>query len=262
VADMAAVMLNSHLLAILIWLPIVGGCVVLGLGARPSAARWLSLCVSVLTLLFSVPLYTAFKTGTAEMQFVERTSWIPAIHADFYIGVDGISMPLILLTTFTTVLVVIAGWTNVEKRVAQYFAAFLILEGFMIGTFAALDAALFYVFWEAMLLPMFIIIGIWGGPRRVYATIKFFLYTFLGSVLMLVALIYLYLKAGTYELAILQQMPLTLNEQIFIFLAFFAALAVKVPMWPVHTWLPDAHVEAPTGGSCRWRRTPPASWTG
>jgi NADH-quinone oxidoreductase subunit M len=248
-ADMAAVMLNSHLLAILIWLPIVGGCVVLGLGARPAAARWLSLGVSVLTLLFSVPLYTAFKIGTAEMQFVERTSWIPSLHADFYIGVDGISMPLILLTTFTTVLVVIAGWTNVEKRIAQYFAAFLILEGFMIGTFAALDAALFYVFWEAMLLPMFIIIGIWGGPRRVYATIKFFLYTFLGSVLMLVALIYMYLKAGTYELAILQQMPLTLNEQIFIFLAFFAAFAVKVPMWPVHTWLPDAHVEAPTGGS-------------
>ena len=242
-------MLNSHLLAILIWLPIVGGCVVLGLGARSAAARWLSLGVSVLTLLFSVPLYTAFKIGTAEMQFVERTAWIPAIHADFYIGVDGISMPLILLTTFTTVLIVIAGWTNVSKRIAQYFAAFLILEGFMIGTFAALDAALFYVFWEAMLLPMFLIIGIWGGPRRVYAAIKFFLYTFLGSVLMLVVLIYLYLKAGTYELAILQQMPLTLNEQIFIFLAFFAAFAVKVPMWPVHTWLPDAHVEAPTGGS-------------
>jgi NADH-quinone oxidoreductase subunit M len=246
---MAAVMLNSHLLAILIWLPIAGGCVVLGLGARSAAARWLSLGVSVLTLLFSVPLYTAFKIGTAEMQFVERTAWIPAIHADFYIGVDGISMPLILLTTFTTVLIVIAGWTNVSKRIAQYFAAFLILEGFMIGTFAALDAALFYVFWEAMLLPMFLIIGIWGGPRRVYAAIKFFLYTFLGSVLMLVVLIYLYLKAGTYELAILQQMPLTLNEQIFIFLAFFAAFAVKVPMWPVHTWLPDAHVEAPTGGS-------------
>jgi len=242
-------MLNSHLLAILIWLPIAGGCVVLGLGARSAAARWLSLGVSVLTLLFSVPLYTAFKIGTAEMQFVERTAWIPAIHADFYIGVDGISMPLILLTTFTTVLIVIAGWTNVSKRIAQYFAAFLILEGFMIGTFAALDAALFYVFWEAMLLPMFLIIGIWGGPRRVYAAIKFFLYTFLGSVLMLVVLIYLYLKAGTYELAILQQMPLTLNEQIFIFLAFFAAFAVKVPMWPVHTWLPDAHVEAPTGGS-------------
>ena len=158
-------------------------------------------------------------------------------------------MPLILLTTFTTVLIVIAGWSNIEKRVAQYFAAFLILEGLMIGVFAALDAALFYVFWEAMLLPMFIIIGVWGGPRRVYATIKFFLYTFIGSLLMLVALIYLYLKAGTYELAVFQGMPLTLTEQTFIFLAFFAAFAVKVPMWPVHTWLPDAHVEAPTGGS-------------
>jgi NADH-quinone oxidoreductase subunit M len=242
-------MLSEHLLAILIWLPIVGGGVVLGLGDRVAAAKWLSLAVSGLTLGFSVPLYTAFKVGTAEMQFVERTSWIPAIHSDFHIGVDGISMPLILLTTFTTVLIVIAGWQNVEKRVAQYFAAFLILEGLMIGTFAALDAALFYVFWEAMLVPMFIIIGIWGGPRRVYATIKFFLYTFIGSVLMLVALIYLYLKAGTYELAVLQSMPLTLNEQVFIFLAFFAAFAVKVPMWPVHTWLPDAHVEAPTGGS-------------
>jgi NADH-quinone oxidoreductase subunit M len=183
------------------------------------------------------------------MQFVERTPWIPAIHADFYIGVDGISMPLIILTTFITVLTVIAGWTNVAKRVAQYMGAFLILEGLMIGVFSALDAALFYVFWEAMLIPMFIIIGVWGGPRRVYATIKFFLYTFIGSLLMLVALIYMYLKAGTYELAQLQLMPLTLTEQTFIFLAFFTAFAVKVPMWPVHTWLPDAHVEAPTGGS-------------
>ncbi len=242
-------MLNDHLLAILIWLPIAGGFVVLGLGKRVALARWLSLAVSVLTLLFSVPLYTAFKTGTAEMQFVERTPWIPALHADYYTGVDGISMPLILLTTFTTVLIVIAGWSNIEKRVAQYFAAFLILEGLMIGVFAALDAALFYVFWEAMLLPMFIIIGVWGGPRRVYATIKFFLYTFFGSLLMLVALIYLYLKVGTYELAVFQGMPLTLTEQTFIFLAFFVAFAVKVPMWPVHTWLPDAHVEAPTGGS-------------
>jgi NADH-quinone oxidoreductase subunit M len=183
------------------------------------------------------------------MQFVERTPWIAAIHSDFHIGVDGISMPLILLTTFTTLLIVIAGWQNVHKRVTQYFAAFLLLEGLMIGVFASLDGALFYVFWEAMLLPMFIIIGIWGGPRRVYATIKFFLYTFIGSLLMLVALIYMYLKSGTYELAAFQSMPLTLNEQIFIFLAFFAAFAVKVPMWPVHTWLPDAHVEAPTGGS-------------
>ncbi|MGO9038851.1 MAG: NADH-quinone oxidoreductase subunit M [Steroidobacteraceae bacterium] len=240
---------NVHLLGILIWLPIAGGLLVLALGERAAAARWLSLCVSGLALLFSVPLFTAFKGGTAQMQFVERTPWIAAIHADYHIGVDGISMPLILLTTFTTVLIVIAGWTNVEKRVSQYFAAFLLLEGLMIGVFSALDAALFYVFWEAMLLPMFIIIGVWGGPRRVYATIKFFLYTFVGSLLMLVALIYMYLKAGTYEIAVLQGMPLSMSEQILIFLALLAAFAVKVPMWPVHTWLPDAHVEAPTGGS-------------
>ena len=241
--------LNEHLLAVLIWLPIVGGIIALGLGNRVEAAKWVSLLVSVLALAFSVPLWAWFKTGTAQMQFVERTPWIPAIHADFYIGVDGISMPLILLTTFTTVLIVIAGWANVAKRNAQYMGAFLILEGLMIGVFCALDAALFYVFWEAMLLPMFIIIGVWGGPRRVYATIKFFLYTFAGSLLMLVALIYMYLKSGTYELAVLQGMPLSLTEQTFIFLAFFTAFAVKVPMWPVHTWLPDAHVEAPTGGS-------------
>ncbi len=241
--------MHDHLLAILIWLPIVGGFVVLGCGERETLAKWLALGVSALALLLSVPLWSGFKTGTASMQFVERTAWIPAIHSDFYIGVDGISMPLILLTTFTTLLIVIAGWQNVEKRVAQYFAAFLLLEGLMIGVFASLDGALFYVFWEAMLLPMFIIIGVWGGPRRVYATIKFFLYSFIGSLLMLVALIYMYLKSGTYELAVFQSMPLTLNEQIFIFLAFFAAFAVKVPMWPVHTWLPDAHVEAPTGGS-------------
>jgi NADH-quinone oxidoreductase subunit M len=242
-------MLKDHLLSLLIWLPIVGGFVVLSLGERGRAARWLALNVSGLALVLSVPLYASFKTGTAEMQFVERTAWIPSIHADFYIGVDGISLPLILLTTFTTVLIVIAGWTNVEKRIAQYLGAFLILEGLMIGVFSALDAALFYVLWEAMLIPMFIIIGVWGGPRRVYATIKFFLYTFIGSLLMLVALIYIYLKTGTYELAEFQRMPLTLTEQTFIFLAFFTAFAVKVPMWPVHTWLPDAHVEAPTGGS-------------
>jgi NADH-quinone oxidoreductase subunit M len=242
-------MQNAHLLSWLIWLPIVGGFVVLGLGHRATLAKWLSLAVSVVALLLSVPLWTWFKTGTAEMQFVERAPWISTIHAEFYIGVDGISMPLILLTTFTTVLVLIASWRNVEKRVAQYFAAFLILEGLMIGVFAALDGVLFYVFWEAMLLPMFIIIGVWGGPRRVYATIKFFLYTFIGSLLMLVALIYLDLKSGSYELAVFQRLPLTLTEQTLIFLAFFAAFAVKVPMFPVHTWLPDAHVEAPTGGS-------------
>ncbi len=241
--------LSTHLLSWLIWLPIVGGCVVVALGHRVTLAKWLSLAVSGLTFILSIPLWNWFKTGTAEMQFVERSPWISTIHAQFYIGVDGISMPLILLTTFTTVLIVIASWQNVEKRVAQYMAAFLILEGLMIGVFAALDGVLFYVFWEAMLLPMFIIIGVWGGPRRVYATIKFFLYTFIGSLLMLVALIYLYLKSGSYELAAFQHLPLTLREQIFIFLAFFAAFAVKVPMFPVHTWLPDAHVEAPTGGS-------------
>ena len=241
-------MLNEHLLAIVIWLPIVGGFIVLGL-SDATKAKWFSLAVSVAAFALSIPLWTWFKLGTAEMQFVERTAWIPAIHSDFHIGVDGISMPLILLTTFTTVLIVISGWRNVEKRVSQYFAAFLILEGLMIGVFAALDGVLFYVFWEAMLLPMFIIIGIWGGPRRVYATIKFFLYTFIGSLLMLVALIYMYLRAGSYELAAFHRLPLTLTEQTCIFLAFFAAFAVKVPMWPVHTWLPDAHVEAPTGGS-------------
>jgi NADH-quinone oxidoreductase subunit M len=242
-------MSSTHLLSWLIFLPIVGGFVVLGLGHRATLAKWMSLAVSGLALLLSIPLWTWFKTGTPEMQFVERAPWISTIHSEFYIGVDGISMPLILLTTFTTLLIVIASWQNVEKRVAQYFGAFLILEGVMIGVFAALDGVLFYVFWEAMLLPMFIIIGVWGGPRRVYATIKFFLYTFIGSLLMLVALIYLYLKSGSYELAVFQRMPLTLSEQTFIFLAFFAAFAVKVPMFPVHTWLPDAHVEAPTGGS-------------
>jgi NADH-quinone oxidoreductase subunit M len=248
VADLA-MSLSTHLLSWLIWLPIVGGLVVLALGHRDTLAKWVSLAVSALALLLSIPLWSWFKTGTAEMQFVERSPWISTIHSEFYIGVDGISMPLILLTTFTTLLIVIASWQNVAKRVSQYMAAFLILEGLMIGVFAALDGVLFYVFWEAMLLPMFIIIGVWGGPRRVYATIKFFLYTFIGSLLMLVALIYLYLKSGSYELAVFQHMPLTLREQTFIFLAFFAAFAVKVPMFPVHTWLPDAHVEAPTGGS-------------
>jgi NADH-quinone oxidoreductase subunit M len=246
---MANMMFDGRLLSVLIWLPIAGGFAVLALGNREEAAKWLSLIVSGLSLAFSVPLYASFKTGTAAMQFVERAPWISTIHSEYYIGVDGISMPLILLTTFTTVLIVIASWTNIEKRVVQYFAAFLILEGLMIGVFSALDGALFYVFWEAMLIPMFIIIGVWGGPRRVYATIKFFLYTFIGSLLMLVALIYMYLKSGSYELAAFQRLPLALNEQTFIFLAFFAAFAVKVPMWPVHTWLPDAHVEAPTGGS-------------
>jgi len=205
--------------------------------------------VALATFALSIPLYAGFSDVTAAMQFVEQSAWIPSVDSSFHVGVDGISMPLILLTTFTTVLVVIAGWGSIEKRVSQYFAAFLILEGAMIGVFAALDAVLFYVFWEVMLIPMFIIIGVWGGQRRVYASIKFFLYTLLGSLLMLVALVYLHLKSGSYDLLAFQRLPLGLTAQTLIFLAFFAAFAVKVPMWPVHTWLPDAHVEAPTGGS-------------
>jgi NADH-quinone oxidoreductase subunit M len=242
--------LHGVLLSWLIWLPIAGGLAALALGEKQAAAaRWLALLTSLATFGLSVPLAAWFKTGTSAMQFVEKLPWIPSLNSFYHLGVDGIAMPLILLTTFTTVLIVIAGWTVIEKRISQYFAAFLLLEGLMIGVFCALDALLFYVFWEAMLIPMFIIIGVWGGPQRVYATIKFFLYTFLGSVLMLVSLIYLYVKSGSYEIAALQAMPLGRSEQLLIFLAFLAAFAVKVPMFPVHTWLPDAHVEAPTGGS-------------
>ena len=238
------------LLSVIIWLPIAGGVVTLACGdQRARAARWAALLTSLLTLAACVPLYAGFANGTAKFQFIERMAWIPALHSQYYLGVDGISLPLILLTAFMTVPVIIAGWSVVDKRPAQYYAAFLIMEGLMIGVFSALDSLLFYFFWEAMLIPMFVIIGVWGGPRRVYATLKFFLYTFLGSVLMLVALIYLYLKAGDYSIAAMQQLPLTLAEQRWIFIAFLLAFAVKVPMWPVHTWLPDAHVEAPTGGA-------------
>jgi NADH-quinone oxidoreductase subunit M len=238
------------LLSVIIWLPIAGGVVTLACGdQRARAARWAALLTSLLTLAACVPLYAGFANGTAKFQFIERMAWIPALHSQYYLGIDGISLPLILLTAFMTVPVIIAGWSVVDKRPAQYYAAFLIMEGLMIGVFSALDSLLFYFFWEAMLIPMFVIIGVWGGPRRVYATLKFFLYTFLGSVLMLVALIYLYLKAGDYSIAAMQQLPLTLAEQRWIFIAFLLAFAVKVPMWPVHTWLPDAHVEAPTGGS-------------
>ena len=238
------------LLSLLVWLPILGGVVILLLGdGRAALARGLALAVALLTFLASLPLWTGFDPHTTAMQFTERASWIPAFDAWYHLGVDGISMPLILLTTFITVLVVIAGWEVIQKRPAQYMAAFLVLEGMMIGVFAAVDALLFYVFWEAMLIPMFIIIGIWGGARRVYATLKFFLYTFLGSVFMLVALIYLRIESGSYDIFVLHQQPLGMTAQTLIFLAFLAAFAVKVPMWPVHTWLPDAHVEAPTGGS-------------
>ncbi len=244
-------MSDLPLLSLVIWLPIIGGLVVLAVGAKENngAARWAALGVSTLTFLVSVPLFTSFDTSTAEMQFTESASWIPAFNIVYALGVDGISMPLILLTTFTTVLVVIAGWEVIKHRVSQYMAAFLIMEGMMNGVFASLDAVLFYVFWEAMLIPMFLVIGIWGGPRRVYATIKFFLYTFFGSVFLLIALIYLYFQTDTFGILDFHDVKIGMTAQILIFLAFLIAFAVKIPMWPVHTWLPDAHVEAPTGGS-------------
>ncbi len=238
------------LLSVLVWLPVGAGLAVLALGERNIVlGRWLALAASLATLALTVPLWSAFDTSTAAPQFTELLPWIRRFDAWYALGVDGISLPLILLTAFMTVPVVIAGWTVIDTRPAQYYAAFLIMEGLMIGVFAATDALLFYFFWEAMLIPMFLIIGIWGGPRRVYATIKFFLYTFLGSVFMLAALIYMYVKGGSYSIASLQALPLTLTEQRWIFLALLLAFAVKVPMFPVHTWLPDAHVEAPTGGS-------------
>ncbi len=249
-------MLTTYLLSILVWLPIGGGVALLVIGdsgdARSSQAglmRIAALVFSVLTFLLSVVLYAAFDNAATGMQFVERVLWVESLNVFYYLGVDGLSAPLILLTTFITPLVVIAGWDSIKTRPAQYFAAFLILEGLMIGVFSALDGLLFYVFWEAMLIPMFLIIGIWGGERRVYATLKFFLYTFLGSVLMLVAFIYLYLQTGSFDLFGFMNVPLSLPVQQVIFIAFLLAFAVKVPMWPVHTWLPDAHVEAPTGGS-------------
>jgi len=243
-------MIDFPILSALIWLPIGGGVALLVMETLGNTAcRQTALVVSLATFALSTLLYTHFDTSTAVMQFQENIPWIAAFSANYHLGVDGISMPLIILTTFTTVLVVLAGWQVIQTKTAQYMAAFLIMEGLMNGVFAALDAVLFYVFWEAMLVPMFLIIGIWGGPNRVYATIKFFLYTFLGSVFMLVALIYMYLKSGSFSILDFHLLPLSMTEQVLIFIAFLMAFAVKVPMWPVHTWLPDAHVEAPTGGS-------------
>ena len=239
----------NHLLSVLIWLPILGGALVLALGDRPAAARWSALSVALVTLVLSIGLLTGFDYSNPGLQFVERHAWIPAYDIHYNLGADGIAIALIVLTTVVTPLALIGAWEAIQKRVNQYVAAFLILEGVTVGIFAATDAILFYVFFEAMLIPMFLIIGIWGGPRRIYAAMKFFLYTFLGSVLMLVALVYLYLKGGSFQLADLYALPLTAKEQTWIFFAFMIAFAVKVPMFPVHTWLPDAHVEAPTAGS-------------
>ncbi len=241
---------NFPLLTLVIWLPILGGIAVLASGDQAaSLSKRLALGVAIATFALSLPLWLAFDSTTAEMQFLERMPWIPLFGIEYFLGVDGISMPLILLTTFTTIFVIVAGWEVITYRPSHYMAAFLIMEGLMIGVFSALDAILFYVFWEAMLIPMFIIIGVWGGPNRIYATIKFFLYTFFGSVFMLIALIYMAIQAESFSILAFHTLPLGLTEQILIFLAFLIAFAVKVPMWPVHTWLPDAHVEAPTGGS-------------
>lgn len=243
-------MANTHLLSVLIWLPVIGGALILALGeTRASAARWASMAVAVVTFLWSLRLLTGFDQANPGMQFVEQHAWIPAYGIHYNLGVDGIAIALILLTTLVGVLALAGAWGVVNKRVHQYVASFLMLQGVTVGIFAATDAILFYVFFEAMLIPMFLIIGVWGGPRRIYAAMKFFLYTFLGSVLMLVALVYLYLKGGSFQLVDLYALPLTAREQTWIFFAFMIAFAVKVPMFPVHTWLPDAHVEAPTAGS-------------
>ena len=241
---------NWPILSILIWLPILGGLAILAVGdQRAPLARLMALLVSALVFVFSIFMLTAFESSSAAMQFSELSPWITAFDVNYHLGIDGFSIPLIMLTTFFGVLVVIAGWEVIQERVHQYMAAFLIMEGLMVGVFSALDALLFYVFFEAMLIPMFLLIGMWGGPRRVYATIKFFLYTFLGSVFMLIGLIYLYIQSGTWSILAWHDFPLTLEVQKWLFLGFLAAFAVKIPMWPVHTWLPDAHVEAPTGGS-------------
>jgi NADH-quinone oxidoreductase subunit M len=239
-------------LSLAIWSPIVFGLLVLALGRddNPGLVRGLALLGSVVSFLVTLPLLKYFDNAAHGMQFVEKTNWIERFNIHYLLGIDGISLWFVLLTAFITVIVVIAGWEVIEKRVAQYMGAFLILSGLMIGVFCALDGMLFYVFFEATLIPMFIIIGVWGGANRVYAAIKFFLYTLLGSLLTLVAILYLYFKSGgSFDILTWHKLPLPLNAQILIFFAFLMAFAVKVPMWPVHTWLPDAHVEAPTGGS-------------
>ena len=240
------------LLSLAIWMPIAFGAVLLALGRDEHArmVRWVALIGALASFLVTLPLYTGFQLGTAEMQFVEKMPWMERFNVFYHLGVDGISFWFVLLTAFITVVVVIAGWEVITSRVNQYMGAFLILSGLMIGVFAALDGVLFYVFFEATLIPMYLIIGIWGGPNKIYAAFKFFLYTLLGSLLTLIALIFLYTKSGgSFDIATWHKLPLDGTTQTLLFFAFFAAFAVKVPMWPVHTWLPDVHVEAPTGGS-------------
>ncbi|MDH4449416.1 MAG: NADH-quinone oxidoreductase subunit M [Rhodoferax sp.] len=240
------------LLSLAIWVPVAFGVLLLALGRDEHATvvRWVALVGAIVSFLLTLPLYGQFDNTTAAMQFVENMPWIERFNVNYHLGLDGISFWFVLLTAFITVVVVIAGWEVITQRVNQYMGAFLILSGLMIGVFSALDGMLFYVFFEATLIPMYLIIGIWGGPNKIYAAFKFFLYTLLGSLLMLIALIYLYSQAGgSFDLAKWHAMPLGQTAQTLLFFAFFAAFAVKVPMWPVHTWLPDVHVEAPTGGS-------------
>ena len=244
--------MGMGVLSISIWLPIVFGALLLAIGRddQPGLARWLALIAAVVSFLVTIPLITGFDNASAALQFQENRAWIERFNVRYHLGVDGISVWFVLLTAFINIIVVVAAWEVITERVAQYMGAFLILSGLMIGVFCAADGLLFYVFFEATLIPMYIIIGVWGGPRRVYAAFKFFLYTLAGSLLMLVALIYLYYKSGgSFDIASWHKLPLSLYQQALLFFAFFAAFSVKVPMWPVHTWLPDAHVEAPTGGS-------------
>ena len=243
---------SAHWLSLSIWVPIVAGLAVLATGADKNAreARIIALVGAGLGFLVTIPLVAGFDTGTSAMQFVEKAPWIERFNVNYHLGVDGISVLFILLNSFITVLVVLAGWEVIRDKVAQYMAAFLVMSGLLNGTFAALDAVLFYVFFESTLIPMYLVIGVWGGPNRVYAAVKFFLYTLLGSLLMLVAFLYLYNKSGgSFAVLDYHKLPLPLDAQVLLFVAFLLAFAVKVPMWPVHTWLPDAHVEAPTGGS-------------
>jgi NADH-quinone oxidoreductase subunit M len=240
------------LLSLAIWTPIAFGVILLALGRdeQAGAVRWVALIGALVSFLVTLPLYTGFDASTAQMQFVENAAWIESFNIHYHLGVDGISLWFVLLTAFINLIVVIAGWEVIERKVNQYMAAFLILSGLMIGVFSALDGILFYVFFEATLIPMYLIIGIWGGPNKIYAAFKFFLYTLLGSLLTLIALVYLYnVSGGSFDIQSWHQLPLGRTEQTLLFFAFFAAFAVKVPMWPVHTWLPDVHVEAPTGGS-------------
>ncbi len=240
------------MLSLAIWTPIFLGVLIFALGrdAYAGLVRWAALFSALLSFLLCLPLYTEFDAGSSSMQFVENMPWVLRFNMAYHLGVDGISLWFVLLTSFITLVVVISAWEVITERVHQYMGAFLVLSGVMIGVFCALDGMLFYVFFEATLIPMYLIIGIWGGPNKIYAAFKFFLYTLMGSLLMLVALIYLYIQSGgSFDLTVWQALPLSSKAQTLLFFAFFAAFAVKVPMWPVHTWLPDVHVEAPTGGS-------------